>query len=102
VISLMLDAAIGYASRGLSVFPCAKKIPLTGIGGFKNASLDASQLLKWWTENPNAQIGLPTGRVNHLFVLDVDGPQGEATVSKMHLPETFTVESSSGFRCLTA
>ena len=30
-------SAASYAARGLAVFPCAKKIPLTGTGGFKNA-----------------------------------------------------------------
>src|SRR6266853_6314735 len=70
----MLQAAGTYALEGLSVFPCEKKIPLTGPGGFKHATCDALQIAKWWTEKPDAQIGLPTGEVNHLFVIDVDGP----------------------------
>ena len=92
----LLEAAASYAARGMAVFPCEKKIPLTGSGGFKNASLDASQIHKWWTETPSAQIGLPTGEVNHLFVLDVDGPQGQAVVAKMNLPETCMIETRSG------
>ena len=84
-----------YALDGLSVFPCAKKIPLT-VAGFKNASLDARQIAQWWTEKPDAQIGLATGEVNQLFVLDVDGPEGERAVEKMHLPETFTVGTRPG------
>jgi len=96
----MLEAAISYASRDLSVFPCNKKIPLTGPGGFKNATLDASTILKWWTDNPSAQIGIPTGEINHLVVLDIDGPLGEIAAAKMSLPETFTVETCPGHRQL--
>lgn len=92
----MLEAAARYAIEGLSVFPCKKKIPLTGVGGFKNASFHANQIVKWWTEHPEAQIGLPTGELNHLFVVDVDGPEGERAVEKMHLPETRTVQTRPG------
>jgi putative DNA primase/helicase len=91
-----LLAAAFYAFEGLSVFPCEKKIPLTGAGGFKNATLDARQIARWWTDNPNAQVGLPTGELNHLFVLDIDGPEGERAAEKMHLPETFTVATRPG------
>lgn len=91
----MLDAAVRYALAGYYIFPCEKKIPLTGAG-FKNATLDAAQISKWWTENPAAQIALPTGETNHLFVIDVDGPEGEQAVKKMNLPETFTVSTRPG------
>jgi putative DNA primase/helicase len=92
----MLQAAGTYALKGLSVFPCEKKIPITGPGGFKNATCDPLQIAKWWTEHPNAQIGLPTGEVNHLFVIDVDGPEGERAAEKLRLPETFTVATRPG------
>ena len=85
---------------GISVFPCEKKIPLTGAGGFKNASLDATQLVKWWTENPDAQIGIPTGELNQLFVVDIDGPAGDRAAEKMNLPETFEVATRPGRRQL--
>jgi putative DNA primase/helicase len=95
-VNSMLEAAISYASRNLYVFPCEKKIPLTGTGGFKNAACDLKFLLEWWTKYPKAQIGIPTGQINHLFVIDVDGPQGEAALPKLNLPETFTVETRPG------
>jgi hypothetical protein len=93
---VVLQAAAYYALEGMSVFPCAAKIPLTGPGGFRNASQDAGQIAKWWTVTPDAQIGLPTGQVNHLFVLDIDGPEGARAAEKLHLPETFTVQTRPG------
>src|SRR5204862_2465998 len=71
------------------------KIPLIP-GGFKNASWHPEQLARWWSEWPDAQIGVATGEVNHLFVLDIDGPEGETTAKKMNLPETFTVQTRPG------
>jgi hypothetical protein len=99
VHSPMLVAAAAYAFRAISVFPCERKIPLTPEG-FKNATLDAKQIAAWWTENPSAQIGVPTGAVNHLFVVDIDGPDGEVAIARMSLPETFTVETRPGRRQL--
>jgi KaiC/GvpD/RAD55 family RecA-like ATPase len=92
----LIEAAAAYALENLSVFPCANKVPLTGEGGFKNATLDAGQIIEWWTKNPDAQIGLPTGEINHLFVIDIDGPDGERAASKLNLPETFTVATRPG------
>ena len=86
--SPMLLAAAEYALRDISVFPCEKKIPLTPEG-FKNATLDAKQIADWWTEHQSAQIGVPTGALNNLFVVDIDGPDGEIAIARMSVPETF-------------
>jgi putative DNA primase/helicase len=93
---MMLDAAVRYALDGLAVFPCARKKPLTGEGGFKNATCDAAKIHQWWSEHPDAQVALATGEINHLFVLDVDGAEGERAAEKLGLPETFTVETRPG------
>jgi hypothetical protein len=94
----MLLAATNYALRAISVFPCRGKKPLTGDGGFRNASLDTDQISKWWTEHPDAQIGVPTGHINSLIVLDIDGPEGAAWLAKKAMPATCEVETSPGHR----
>jgi len=94
-ISPMLEGAVGWASREIAVFPCSHKVPLTP-DGFKSASWHAEQVIEWWTKTPDAQIGIPTGELNHLFVVDVDGPEGERAAQKMNLPETFTVLTRQG------
>jgi len=92
----LLSAALEYAKQGLLVFPCAKKIPLTGLGGFKNATTDCDTIRRWWIEHETAQIGLPTGQINHLFVVDIDGPHGAEIVKNLHLPETRTIVTRPG------
>lgn len=70
----LLYHALMYARMGWSVFPCKiDKSPHT-THGFKDASRDPEQIRAWWTRWPNASIGMPTGAVNGVWVLDVDVP----------------------------
>jgi Bifunctional DNA primase/polymerase, N-terminal len=46
--------------------------------GVKDATTNRARVLAWWTQQPQANIGLATG---HLFdVLDVDGPTGTQAI----------------------
>lgn len=68
---MTLPSALGYASKGLRVFPCApgKKIPCI-THGVTEASTDERQIREWWRRWPGAGIGLVPGP--RYFVLDVD------------------------------
>lgn len=84
-MSAALEAALTYAARSLPVFPCrADKSPLVGprkdaqgdviprSGGFRRATTDRKQIEEWWAEHPNALVGIPTGSVSGIDVLDID------------------------------
>jgi Bifunctional DNA primase/polymerase, N-terminal len=69
-----LDAAIAYAIRGPAVFPCqwrgpCRKQPLI-LNGFHDASTDHIVITVAWRGWPQAPIGVPTGCVSGLVVLD--------------------------------
>lgn len=85
-MSEMLEAALGYAARGWRVFPLRPKSkePATRHG-FKDATTDAGQVRKWWTRNPNANIGIATG--DGLLVVDVDDKPGNAVQGSDSLRE---------------
>jgi hypothetical protein len=85
---LMLDTALTYAQRGWAVFPlhtiidgrctCGKqacssagKHPRT-LHGVKDATTDEVTIRQWWTQWPEANIGIATGAISGLVVLDVD------------------------------
>jgi len=73
-----LDAALYYAAHGWSVLPLepGAKTPLTPRG-CKDASRDPAQLASWWTdEYPDANIGVATGDISGITVLDVDNKPG--------------------------
>ncbi|AAN12787.1 DNA polymerase/primase [Mycobacterium phage Omega] len=78
-------AALWYAKRaGWAVFPLVpgEKRPATK-NGFKDATRDEAQIRKWWTENPNYNIGLPTGRAAGFDVVDIDGPEGMKSLAEL-------------------
>jgi len=79
----LADAAGYYASKGIAVFPLrpGEKIPYPGSRGFKDATVNASQVAQWWAERPTSNIGVPTG---HLFdVIDIDGPPGYRSLADL-------------------
>ncbi len=47
------------------------KRPLTERG-FKDATRNVGKVVQWWTNEPDANIGVPTGAVSGLTVIDVD------------------------------
>ena len=44
--------------------------------GVKDASRDEAQLVEWWTNYPNSNLGIATGVRSNLIVLDVDADRG--------------------------
>jgi putative DNA primase/helicase len=108
----MINAA-GILSmlHDLPVFPCdpSTKRPLTPHG-FKDASSNDEDHKKWFTKYPNAMIGLPTGQLTSLFVIDLDkkpekGIDGANELEKLEvkhgrLPKTATQKTPSGGRHL--
>jgi putative DNA primase/helicase len=86
-----LHAALALARRSFAVFPIwymadgrcacggikhckAGKHPIGKLAphGFKNATTDATTIKRWWSECPNANIGVETGAVSGTWALDID------------------------------
>jgi hypothetical protein len=68
----MLRPALRYASKGLPVFPCrANKQPGTPHG-FHDAVTERERIVAWWTADPAALIGMPTGAASGIIAVDLD------------------------------
>ena len=71
-MNAMLEAALGYAHRGWPIFPCKprEKTPLTR-NGVLDATTNIETITGWWTDTPEANIGLDCGGAGFM-VLDFD------------------------------
>ena len=83
----MLIGALGWARKGYPIFPCKPedKSPLTR-NGFKDATTDESKIRNWWRLWPSAMIGMPTGSVSGVDVLDIDVKLEEGINGFEHTP----------------
>jgi Bifunctional DNA primase/polymerase, N-terminal/Family of unknown function (DUF5906)/Primase C terminal 2 (PriCT-2) len=61
--------------------------------GIKNASLDQSKVIAWWTRCPQANIGIALGRASGLVVVDVDGPLGRELLERLLSIYEFTLNT---------
>jgi hypothetical protein len=103
-MSALLDAALGYAARGIPVYPVHWPRPTPGGAslacscprgrscdrpakhplvrhGIHDATTNPAQLGRWWRRWPHANLGLATGVV--FDALDVDGPAGLAALRQL-------------------
>ena len=80
----LLDAAIRYVSLGLRPFALRPqaKIPATEHGCL-DASDDVAALRAQWQGVPDRNVGLATGALSGVLVLDVDGPEGSASLAAL-------------------
>jgi Bifunctional DNA primase/polymerase, N-terminal len=69
-------AALELAGLGYYVFPCRPrgKEPLTR-NGFRDATRDEQQILRWWARWPDANIGIACG-ASEVVVIDIDAKHG--------------------------
>lgn len=97
----MKELALMYAGMGWPVFRLAArgKVPLKGSHGFLDATTDTAKIEEWWAEMPDANVGIATGQVSGVLVIDVD-PRHNANwlkaLEQLQLPPTFVVRTWSG------
>jgi hypothetical protein len=101
-MNTMLEAALGYAALGFSVFPCLprSKEPATRRG-FYDASTNPATITRWFGCATRYNVAIRTGLASAVWILDIDGPEGEAGVraaQAVHgrLPATRQSQSARG------
>jgi hypothetical protein len=108
-----LKLALTYARKGWHVFPvhsirngicscgdskCENpgKHPRTKHG-LNDASNDEQQVSQWWQETPDANIGIRTGKVSGISVLDIDPKHGGFdSIKVFEVPATLVSNTGGG------
>ena len=99
-------AARRYGEQDLPIFPCRNtpndpdnhKRPLT-LHGFLDATTNTEVIDYWWTKWPDALIGMPTGSLTGIAVLDLDvkkGKNGLAIVADWEIRSSVIARTQSG------
>jgi len=97
-----LSKALALAEQGFSVFPCRNdKSPFPGSRGFKDATPDPVEVAKLWRRYPGELIGVATGEISSVDVLDIDSAKHPEAVAwylsnKHRIPLTRTHQTGSG------
>ena len=98
--------ALEYAKKGLSVFPCNQdKTPRTK-NGCLDATTNAAQVANWFTETSSSLIGVATGKISRIFVVDCDVKNGLDGIMEFEtlcaqnggIPDCPTASTQSGGR----
>jgi hypothetical protein len=94
----MLDAALSLRAAGLSVFPVRNKIPLVKWEEFQGRHAAEDEIRAWYEQWPDAGVGVATGELSNLVVLDVDAAIEDpvAWVHDHHVPTTLAIKTPRG------
>lgn len=82
---------------GKSVMPLGKdKRPLINTWKeYQSVAATEEQAVAWWDKYPNANLGIVTGLVSGITVIDIDAYK-EGSISPDIFPETYTVSTGNG------
>ena len=91
----MKDQAKDYIKKRLSIIPVGKnKIPLIPWKEFTKRIATPSEVDAWFEKFPEAQLGMVTGEVSGITVVDVEASGGEKEWSK--LPQNCPIVKTGG------
>lgn len=99
---MIAAAALAYAARGRSVIPMQPhgKRPLVAWREFQQRAASVAEIHRWFRHWPDANVGIVTGRISGIVVVDVDlrhgGPQCVAAAEAAQGPLPPTVEAATG------
>jgi hypothetical protein len=109
----MLEEAMMYLDMGWAVYPvhsiengvcsCGKvdctapgKHPMGKWAKYQDRLPSANEVYTWFTSMPTCNIGMVTGSVSSVVVVDVDSQKGLATYRSLGLPRTLAARTGGG------
>ena len=94
-----LEHALAYLDAGFSIIPLTGKKPaVESWRAFMTALPSKDRVERCWTEHPEANIGIVTGKISGVTVLDLDAKGDEEMMAKFkkEFPSPLTVKTGGG------
>ncbi len=95
-----LQAALHYREKGFSVIPIRPdKKPFIQWADFQKRRATAEEIRAWWSQWPKANVGIVTGEISGIFVVDCDNEDAYQKIQEL-LPDNFVsciVKSPRGY-----
>lgn len=80
----ILKAALEYEQKGFSVFPVkSDKKPFVKWEKYQTERAEPDQIREWWKKFPDANVGIITGTISGLDVVDIDSQKGMDAVNEL-------------------
>ncbi len=94
----MLNFALKYARMGLNVIPLIPKgkEPLIPWKEFQTRKATEEEIRKWFTSWPLANIGIVTGLISGVGIIDIDGEEGLRQAALLKLSSSLTSLTGNG------
>lgn len=93
----MLQHALNYWKQGWNVIPVDKeKRPKVRWEQYQRRKVSKKDIERWWKEWPDANIGVITGSISRLVVIDIDEEQGIGHVEPFLNGETLKAVTGGG------
>lgn len=93
----LLKYALAYQRLGWSVIPIkpGKKEALIKWAEFQSRRATLAEIARWWRSTPNANVGIVTGLISNLVVVDIDSlVGGEAYIAKFGKPSNTIMQKT--------
>lgn len=84
-----LQAALRFRSDGMSVIPLEGKRPCVRWKPYQTKIASEETIRRWWKKWPQANVGIVTGELSGLIVLDIDSPEALEHAEREGLPLTW-------------
>lgn len=93
----LFSSAFSLAVKGYSVMPVGpdKKPLLKTWRPYQTKAAQEEEITDWWNEHPQANVGIITGKISGITVIDIDTHKGGG-VSLDAFPRTYTVKTGNG------
>jgi hypothetical protein len=94
----MLNHALNYLKLGLSVIPLEPKgkKPLIKWEEFQKRKATEQEVIEWFKKWPNANVGVVTGIIGSVVIIDLDGPEGLQQAARLNISSSIQSITGNG------